>query len=53
MEIRIADIFRLKLKENINFLKNLAFDFSYKNPIQITRIKKNDVKSNVSKNKNP
>ena len=38
-----------ELKQNINFLENLAFDFSYKNPIQITGNKKIDVKSNVSK----
>ena len=40
-----------ELKQNINFLENLAFDFSYKNPIQITGNKKIDVKSNVSKKK--
>ena len=38
-----------ELKQNINFLENLAFDFSYKNPIQITGNKKIGVKSNVSK----
>ena len=40
-----------ELKQNINFLENLAFDFSYKNPVQITGNKKIDVKSNVSKKK--
>jgi len=38
-----------ELKQNINFLKNLAFDFSYKKPVQMTGNKKIDVKSNVSK----
>ena len=38
-----------ELKQNIQFLENLAFDSSYKNPVQITGNKKIDVKSNVSK----
>ena len=41
----------LKLKQNINFLKNLAFDFSYKKLVKKTKIRKVNVKSNISKKK--
>jgi len=41
----------LKLKQNINFLKNLAFDFSYKKLVKKTKNRKVNVKSNISKKK--
>lgn len=40
-----------KQVQNLNFLKNLAFDFNYKNTVKKLDNKKVEVKSNISKKK--